>query len=733
MLINKSLVVAGLLALTGPLANAAESEIYGEDFTGEITEWTFSTVNLSSNENWESRTYNDNTFAQANGYSADADSNDWLVSETVTLTDLEFEYAYFQFESAKNYDGGALQVLVSTDYVDNVETATWTDLTESANFSSGGYSWTESGKLDLSEYIGESVTVAFQYTSTPSSAALWQIDNFQVFTTDENPSTEFYYQEEFEGDTLGRWTEVSLASNRDWRTSSYGGNGYASMSGYGGDEPSNDWLISPTTDMTTGSFPYFQFSSAKNYSGNDLKVYYSTDYSDDVETATWIDITDMVELSDGNYNWVDSGRVDLWKLIVTESGERDYDALATVTIAFQYTSTAEASAQWQLDNIEIGSEPVGVINRTEISTAMVSNFDEDFGEWQSVNFSGTKEWNSGSYSGATYVQMSGFRDDADSNDWLVSPAIDMSNFQQQTISFYNSKNYSGPALKLMVTTDVEQGVETPYVDVSKATWTDISDRVTWSQGNFDFVYSGTVDVSDIVDGNAVFAFHYTADDSGSATWQIDHVNVGNVVEGRPVESNFTTYTLEEFNDSFGEWETFSLASDKDWMTDAYIEKTYAEISGFRGDTLSNDWLVSPTIDTTLVDWDEAFVQFASLKGYSGDDLQLLISTDYAGDVEAASWTNITDRADWSEGDFTWTDSGEVDITDFIGGNITVAFQYTSSDEEGAATWRIEYARIVEKDNGFSDVPFEVEDTSGGTMGIFALLLMVVAGARRRFA
>ncbi|WP_144395473.1 choice-of-anchor J domain-containing protein [Pleionea sediminis] len=731
MLLNKSILVAGLLALTSQVATAAESEIYSEDFEA-IDTWTFTTVNLSSNENWEASSFGERTFARISGFQADANSNDWLVSSSIDLTALEFEYAYFQFDSAKRYDGDQLKVLVSTDYSDNVETATWVDLTDTAIWSTGNFAWADSGKLDVSEYIGESITIAFQYTSTPSFAAIWEVDEFKVFTTDENPSTEFFYLEEFEGSTLGQWTDVSLASNRDWARSSFDGNGFARISGYQGDEFSNDWLVSPTFDMSTGSYPYFQFDSSKNFDGDVINVFYSTDYTDDVETATWIEVTDSVSLSQGGYEWVESGRVDLWKLIVDENGDRDTTALENVTIAFQYTSSEAGASTWQLDNIEIGSQPLGVINQTEQSSPSISSYDDGLNDWIPVSLSGSKQWAESSFGGANFVSMSGFRDDADSNDLFVSPVFDMSNFQEQTISFYNATNFTGPQLKLFVTTDIEQGVETPYVDVVKANWVDISDRVIWSEGGYDWVFSGTIDVSDIVSGEAVFAFQYTSDDTGSATWQLDHVNIGGVVETRAEESNFTTYTIEEFDGTFGNWSAVNLASDKDWELSSYIEKTFAEISGFRGDVFSDDWLVSPTIDTTLVDWDEAFVEFISARNYGGDDLKLLISTDYSGDVSTATWTDISDRADWSAGSWEWAESGEVDITDFIGGNITVAFQYTSSDA-GSATWRIDYVRIVEKDDGFSDVPFEVKDTSGGALGLYGLLLLIVAGARRRFA
>ncbi|NVJ61612.1 MAG: DUF5017 domain-containing protein [Gammaproteobacteria bacterium] len=721
----RNILAAGALMLSSAAVFAEDVQVAAETFDGEITSWSWSAVDLSSDRNWFASSRDGREFAQMNGFGGDTDSNDWLVSTQYNLTGLDNDYVYIQFESALNFNGPQLKLLVSTDFADDVTAATWTELTEEVTWSTGSYAWVESGKVDLSSYIGQTITIAFQYISNDAEgAALWRIDNFSLINTTENPSLIFNDLETFDS-SLGDWTAISVASDFTWEQTLVDTDGVAQMSGAGDSEFSNDWLVSKTYDMSLSAYPFLQFENAKDLDGDQLRLFVSSDYDGDVTAANWIELTNQVNWSAGSAEKVFSGRLDFWTIFSDASGERDLEALSSVTVAFQYTSSEAGAAIWQLDNLEVGSDAPGVFENDVTKLAQLETFDEELGDWTVVNLSGSKLWLQDTFNGAYFAEMSGFRDDADSNDWLISPTIDYDTLQNRTISFYNATRFGGPQLKVLVSGDFDG-------DVTKSTWIDISDRAVWSQGDFEWIYSGVIDVSDLVTAKATFAFQYTSDDTGAATWQIDQVNIGNASTARPRDVGYTTYEIEEFNDSFGLWTTVSIASDKDWTTSAYVEKTFAEISGFRGDVFSNDWLVSPTINTTQADWDNAFVQFNNSKRFDGDQLKLLVSTNYTGDVQTASWTDITDDANWSEGDSEWVDSGEVDLTRFIGENITVAFQYTSS-AAGAPTWRVEYVQIVEVDDGFSDSPAVVPRTKSGTTGLLSLvLLMVLAGIRRRF-
>jgi len=159
-------------------------ELIDEDFQDTTLALNdFDTYNELSSGEWYYDSYQDDYFAEANGYGDDTSSIDWLISEVVDLG--TFDEVYVSFDNAKNFSGGTLDILISDDYDGNGDptTATWDTLTAMAVWSAGGYADTNSGDIDISSYLGEEIAVAFLYTSTGNGGgdgALWQIDNIQI-------------------------------------------------------------------------------------------------------------------------------------------------------------------------------------------------------------------------------------------------------------------------------------------------------------------------------------------------------------------------------------------------------------------------------------------------------------------------------------------------------------------------------------------------------------------------
>lgn len=109
--------------------------------------------------------------------------------------------------------------------------------------------------------------------------------------------------------------------------------------------PNEDWLISPSFDLTATTFPILSFYSRTRFNGSPLQLKISTDYpgSGDPRNFTWTDIngkfpgqtTDVWTLSDGI------------NLAAFKS--------ANVHIAFVYTSSADDGARWTLDDISLNN------------------------------------------------------------------------------------------------------------------------------------------------------------------------------------------------------------------------------------------------------------------------------------------------------------------------------------------------------------------------------------------
>ncbi len=158
--------------------------------------------------------------------------------------------------------------------------------------------------------------------------------------------------EDFESGTLGTWTQYSVIGDQIWEADEFSGDKFAKMSGFSdGSNVNEDWLISPQLWMTNVFDVRFSFISAYNYSGAPLELYISNDYdgSGNPNDFIWTDLTDMVEWSDGGWNWVESGILEISDY---------YNGLCY--LAFKYTSSAEESATWELDNLFVyASSSVG--------------------------------------------------------------------------------------------------------------------------------------------------------------------------------------------------------------------------------------------------------------------------------------------------------------------------------------------------------------------------------------
>ena len=105
-------------------------------------------------------------------------SESWLVSPSISLSGVSS--AMLSFEQAVNYAAPTgLSVMVSTNYSGDVTAATWTTLNLSAW--PEGNNWTFiTSTSDMSNYVGQTVNIAFKYTSTANASPTWEVKNVMV-------------------------------------------------------------------------------------------------------------------------------------------------------------------------------------------------------------------------------------------------------------------------------------------------------------------------------------------------------------------------------------------------------------------------------------------------------------------------------------------------------------------------------------------------------------------------
>lgn len=152
---------------------------------------------------------------------------------------------------------------------------------------------------------------------------------------------------------------------------------------------------------------------------------------------------------------------------------------------------------------------------------------------------------------------------------------------------------------------------------------------------------------------------------------------------------------ETFTSNWNGWTKFSVTGAQIWTLDTQFGNpgNCAKMSGYSGGNQTNeDWLVSPSINLSSVS--TATLNFQTASKFAGNLLEAKISTNYsgAGNPNLATWTNLTATLDTNTSSYIWTNSGNIDISAFTGGNVYIAFKYTSTTS-AASTWEVDNVKI----------------------------------------
>lgn len=122
---------------------------------------------------------------------------------------------------------------------------------------------------------------------------------------------------------------------------------------------------------------------------------------------------------------------------------------------------------------------------------------------------------------------------------------------------------------------------------------------------------------------------------------------------------------------------------------------YVQMSAFNSGEESNvAWLVLPSVYITPGN----LLRFRSKTGYSNADVfSLWVSTDFTGDVSAASWEELsfTEPTDDGTSYGNWQNSGAINLDYFAGSNICVAFKYSGGDPSATTTVQIDDILITQ--------------------------------------
>jgi rhamnogalacturonyl hydrolase YesR len=160
-----------------------------------------------------------------------------------------------------------------------------------------------------------------------------------------NLSAQEVFAHDFTDLTMGELEVFSRSGTNVWEATTWKNlEWFAQVSGEGDEGLTKTYMVTPELDLSESESPFLSFLTMGNNVKNSLHVYASNRYTGDPTTTRWQALSP--NLSDGNWNPVGSGNVDLSKY----AGDK-------IRIAWYYSEvdSPEPAATWQVTNIKVYS------------------------------------------------------------------------------------------------------------------------------------------------------------------------------------------------------------------------------------------------------------------------------------------------------------------------------------------------------------------------------------------
>ncbi len=299
-------------------------------------------------------------------------------------------------------------------------------------------------------------------------------------------------------------------------------------------------------------------------------------------------------------------------------------------------------------------------------------------------------WSWKSFSNAYYLNGSAYDSKEEkalaSEAYAVSPVIDLTNAKTATATWEQACKFQTTIKDLCKFCVREEGA-TEWTVMEIPAWPEKNDKWTWAS-------AGTVDLKDYVGKKIEVAFKYASSEEGADTWEIRNFYIDGETEGGitpPVDDKhaysgllatsttcdwtFANVTLPEGIDAIWNWKNFE---------GAYYLNGSAYDSKEKKALVGEAYAISPVIDLTEYEdatatWEQACKFQTTIK----DLCKFCVREEGAADwtvLEIPAWPELDNK-------WTWASAGTVDLKEYAGKKIEVAFKYASS-EEGADTWEI---------------------------------------------
>ena len=634
---------------------------YTQSFASEFG--TYMPYDVAGAQSWEI----DYSTAKMTGYVGGTSyaNEDWLISSPVAITGVsnaKMTIVYIaRYFSNINSD---VTVWVSENYTwgSSPETASWTRVPSTL---SEGSNWNDflTAEIDLTPFVGKTITLAVKYTSTDSGAGTMEIQSITIEEgggdTPPGPGTggevqNMPYAQSFATE-FGTYITKDLLGAQSW------GIDYstAKMTGYvsGTNYANEDWLISSPVAITGVSDAKMTMVYIGRYFSNinnEVTIWVSENYTwgNSPVTASWTQVP--ASLTEGN-NWND--------FLTVEISLTPYIG-KTITLAVKYTSTDSNAGTMEIQSITVqegsGDTPPGPNPPTPGQGEGSGTFEDPYNVAAGIGLQSEKPtaWVQGYIVGAVRNGLS----TVGSNDDIIWNAP----FDSYT-NVVIADDAACHEISLCIIVNLPSGKPLR----SQVNLYDNPDNLGKRLAVLGKLrtYFGQAGLRDSEGTEADFVLE------GGVT---PPPGPGTEIFSETFASGQGAFTIQDVVLPSGLSYVWQHAPSYSCM------KASAFVSGQNYATES--WLVSPAI--SLVGVNAATLKFDQAVNYASPigALAMMVSTNYTGDVTTATWTTLSLNA-WPAGN-NWTFISSIaDLTPFVGQSVTIAFKYTSTSS-ASATWEV---------------------------------------------
>ena len=462
---------------------------YSQSFASEFG--TYMTYDVLGPQSWEIDFQTAKMTGHVGGNPGENYANeDWLISSPVAITgvdDAKMTMSYIgRYFTSINEE---VTVWASTNYTwgSDPSMASWTQVP--ANLVEGS-NWNDfiTVELSLTEYVGQTITVAVKYTSTDSKAGTMEI---QSITIEEGSGV----------------TPPTPPTPGQGEGSGTADDPYNVAAGIG---LQNEEPIAWVHGYIVGAVK----SGLSSVTGND-----DINWSAPFDLATNVVIADDVacrEISQCIIVNLPAGKPLRIQVNLMDNPDNLGKHLAVNGKLRRYFNQAGLRDSGGTENdfvLEGGVTPPPTPGTTIFSETFASGQGQFTIEDVMLPQELTYVWqHDASYScmkASAYVNQA-----YAAESWLISPVIDLSNASAATLKFDQAVNHASPdgALSVMISTDYDG-------NVFQSTWTELS-LSQWPAGNNWTFINSTSDLTPYLGQRVTIAFKYTSNFNASATWEV---------------------------------------------------------------------------------------------------------------------------------------------------------------------------------------------------------------------